>query len=132
MNDEMISAYIEQLRTGDSEYAYSSLLTDISKTDVPKLIHAYHSETMLKVQAALVEIIWQQRLPETLEFIAVALENPHPEIWKSALDGIVAIGTPRAMTILQAEKKRLLALESERVSSRLEWIDEAIQQLSKV
>ena len=41
----------------------------------------------------------------------------------------MVIGTPLAMTILETERTRLLTIQSNHAKLRLEYIDEAIQQL---
>ena len=77
---------------------------------------------------SLIEIIRQHRRPETLPFLAEALQHQHETIWKTALDGIVAIGVTDSLQILETEKKRLTA-HSSTAQSRSEWIDEAISQI---
>jgi hypothetical protein len=131
MDDDEFLYYVQQLHAADADHAYFALLTDTTEANVSKLIAAFHRETDDKVKADLVEIIWQRRLPETLDFLAQVLHHPKPEIWKNALDGIVAIGTAQALIVLEDEKRRLLSISSRDSASRLEWIDEAIEQLSE-
>src|SRR5215211_3378693 len=107
MGADEIAHYIQQLHTSDSEDAYHALLTDTSAEDLPVLMGAYDAERSARVKAALVEIIWQKRAPDTLDFLAQSLQRSEPDVWKSALDGITAIGGETALALLEAEKSRL-------------------------
>jgi len=129
MQDNEFSYYLQQLHSSESENAYFSLLTDTVDADVPKLIGAFYSEPDLQARVALLEILCQHCVPETLTFLATILQNPVTRLWQSALDGIVGIGSPQALTILYAEKMRLLSSGLKDASTRLEYIDEAIRQL---
>jgi hypothetical protein len=131
MNDEDLSYYLRELRA-KSEDAFSALRSHIESSDIPKLIAAFYAEPVIAVKADLLEIIWQQRMPDTLSFLATVLQHPNSKLWLVALDGIVAIDTPLAMTILETEKSRLLSSQLHDATARLEYIIEAIQQLSEV
>ncbi len=123
--------YLEQLRTGPrGEDAYHSLV-ELDDSYVPELVEAFYQEKNPKMQALLVEVVRQHRLPETLTFLQEALRHHHAEVWKSALDGIVAIRHPQGIKILADEKARLQTLNDTIASERLEWIDEAYEQLQE-
>ena len=132
MDDEAFSYYLQQLR-GGKEYqaAYDVFLTESDPDDIPKLIAAFYADTSIGMQMVLLEIIWQQYSPDTLNFLATVLQHPNSELWQTALDGVFFIGTPMAMTILKTEQARLRSIHSLEAHSRLEYIDEAIQQLSE-
>jgi hypothetical protein len=124
-----ISYYLERLRAANDEGAYDALVQS-EDSSVPMLIDAYYAETSIELQADLVEIVWKHRLPETLDFLSAALRHDDPRIWKNALDGMVAIGGQTSIMRLETERSRLFAAPQD-FKTRLEWIDEAIQQIVK-
>lgn len=131
MNAEEIAHYLQQLHSSDSEAAYFSLLTDTVTEDLPALIAAYEAERNAKVKAALVEIVWQKRMPDCLDFLKLALQRPESAVWQAALDGIAAIGGEAALSLLKTEKSRLFATLAADTSFRIGWIDEAIDRISR-
>ncbi len=118
---------LERLKARDWEAAYHSLI-EADHAIIPILVNAYRTEAEPTVRATLVEIIWQHRVPETISFLSEALDDNHPEVWKNALDGIVALGHPSAIQVLESAKQNVQATHSKR-SIKIEWIDEAIQQI---
>ena len=109
------------------EHAYHRLI-EADDAIVPILIKAYRTEADPAVRATLVEIIWQHRVPETISFLSEALDDNHPEVWKSALDGFVTLGSPAAIQVLESVRQRIWA-GSQAKSDRIAWIDEAIEQI---
>jgi hypothetical protein len=95
---------------------------------LPVLINAYQQESDLDIKATLIEVIWQHRQPDTLPFLVEALHHQHEVIWKNALDGIVTIGGLDGLNLLETERNRLIA-NPLLAQNRLEWIDEAINQI---
>ena len=127
----VVEYYVQMLHSRDPrerENAYFGLL-DLDDTLVPKLIETYREQTEIKIRETLIEVIWQHRLPTTLEFLAEVLLDPSPDVWKAALDGIVAIDGPMAITALQVTRSQLMSSKDEESRTRLEWIDEAVRQL---
>jgi hypothetical protein len=124
--DEKLSYYLNKLHQRNNDDAYFSLL-HIDAAQVTQLIDAYHVETDVKVKVQLIDIIWQHRLPECLEFLGAVLQDKHAEIWKAALDGIVGIGGQRAVKILETEKQRLYDKPNPPLH-RIEWVEEALLQ----
>ncbi len=113
----------------NAEGAYFALV-EVDDSRLPELIEAFHAETSLDVKAILVEIIWEHRLHESLPFLFDTFKNPYPEIWKNALDGIVALRASEGRGYLESERQRILD-EPQRDSTRLEWIDEALRQMQE-
>src|SRR5262249_859023 len=118
---------IQRLKEAEYEYdhAYHSLI-EADHAVIPLLIEAFRTEPHSATRATLVEIIWQHRVPETIDFLSEALDDNHPQVWKSALDGFVAIGSPAAIQVLESVKQRV-PIGSQAKSDRVDWIDEAIQ-----
>jgi len=127
MND-FVEYYLQKLRQLDHEDAFFSLV-EADHSIVPQLIEAYMRETDWDVRATIIEVIWQHRLPTSLDFLADALRDEHPKIWKAALDGIVTIGGKAGKRIFEKERERLLG-NPDRTGVRLQWIEKAIEQLN--
>ena len=83
---------------------------------------------MAAIRSILVEIVGQHRLTETAEFLSEALTDSTSEVWKNALDGLVTLGGPLAIQVLESVKQRFQA-SGQVKTVQLEWINEAIQQV---
>jgi len=125
--EQFAAHHIERLRAGKD--AFFPLL-EANHAIVPVLIEACRAEPDPDVRAELVEIIWQHRLPETVEFLSEALVDDAPEVWKNALDGLVALGGEAAINALESAKNRVLS-HRQGMADRAEWINEAIQQIKQ-
>jgi len=127
--DDKVDYYLSELHKGDRENAFFCLI-EMPPSIIPRLVQAYHSESDPAIRAILVEIIRQYRSPKTLRFLAEALRDNDGEVWKTALDGIAALGGPESIRILEAEKEGLLFGGQRNAGLRIEWIDEAIEQIA--
>jgi HEAT repeats len=125
--DSYTANYLEGLKGDDRDTAYHKLI-EADHAILSTLINAYRTETEPSVRATLVEIIWQHRVPETISFLSEALLDSHPQVWKSALDGFVSLGDPSALQTLELAKQQIQRADTTR-SIRIDWIDEAIQQI---
>ncbi len=96
---------------------------------MPLFVDALRRETDTARRRRLVSIIWRFRDPVALPALAVASADHGDEVWKEALDGIVAIGGQAAMQILRDAQVSLAA--DPRAAGKLEWIPEAIQQVQE-
>jgi hypothetical protein len=127
--DEYAPYCLHRLQGPESESAYHDLVA-ADHAVVSILIDAFRAEQDPEIRALLVDIIWQHRLPETAGFLTEALADLHPEVWKSALDGLVTLG-PSAIPALQSVRDHApLASPAER--TRVEWIDEALGQMKEL
>jgi hypothetical protein len=86
---------------------------------------AYSRENDIVVRAMIVEAIWQHRQQSVISFLADALRDPAPMVWKQALDGLVALASPEVMTVLRSAANREIEAE------RRAWIEEAIEQTTE-
>ena len=120
--------YLEKLKGSSSDWedAYHRLI-EADHAILPILNAAFREESEPALRATLVEIIWQHRLPGTVDFLAEALEDSNPEVWKNSLDGLVRLGNREAIQVLESAKCQV----KNRQSDRIRWIDEAIQQIMK-
>lgn len=126
---EEASYYIKELGGPNGESAWHRLV-EADDTIIPYLIEAYRAEPEAKRRSMLVNVIWEHRVKEALEFVCEeALNDPAPEVWKSALDGVVTTGGQRALSALESAKKRLHGVEKE-TEDKAVWIDEAIEQVT--
>ena len=121
-----VADYTAQLNGPNGEDAFFSLI-ELDDAAVPVLIEAFHSERNTSVRTDLVEAIWQHRLPDTIRFLSETLDDPVPEVWQKALDGLVALGGQEAITALEAAKP--IVSHHRDGAVRTEWIDEAIEQI---
>lgn len=124
---EYAAYYIERLGGRDSVDAYHSLI-EADNAVIPFLIEAFRTEQDPTVRSDLVEVIWQHRLPETIEFLSEALDDLASKVWKNALDGLVCLGGQAAIDVLESAKSRIQS-GSRAELVQIEWIDEAIQQV---
>ena len=113
--------YLQQARSGDVESAFHNLL-ELDPSALPALQQAYFLEEDPVVRSLLVEVIWQHREPSVVGFLANALNDPAPDVWKEALDGLVTLASPESLQRLQS------AARSQRDPERQAWIEEAIEQ----
>ena len=118
---------LQRLKEAEYDDAYHSLI-EADPAVIPLLIDAFRVEPHAATRATLVEIICQQRAAETIHFLSEALDDNHPEVWKSALGGFVALGSPAAIQVLESVRQRFRA-GSQAKSYRIAWIDEAIKQI---
>jgi hypothetical protein len=121
--------YIEQLRGPDAQDAFFSLI-EADAAVVPLLIDAFKIEQDAGMRAALVEVIWQHRLPETISFLSEALADSDAAVWKEALDGLVALAGTAAIEALESARDRILPHDP-KGTVQVDWIDEAIQQIRR-
>ncbi len=92
---------------------------------IPAMRMAYSRENDIVVRAMIVEAIWQHRQQSVISFLADALRDPAPMVWKQALDGLVALASPEVMTVLRSAANREIEAE------RRAWIEEAIEQTTE-
>lgn len=124
---DCVGYYLSKLKNGDFDCAFQGLI-DVGDSVIPHLINAFHLETDPSIRAELVRIVWQYRRQESLAFLGEALRDPHPNVWKSALDGLVTIGTKSALKTLLAGLTRSFQNKQEADIFK-KWVDEAIEQV---
>ncbi|MFO0890391.1 MAG: HEAT repeat domain-containing protein [Isosphaeraceae bacterium] len=118
---EAVAYYVAKARSGAVEDAFHGL-QDLGTDALPAMQSAYHDEVDPIVRALIVEAIWQRRQPSTTDFLADALRDPAPPVWKQALDGLVTLASPASICALRS------AWDRETNPERRAWIEEAIGQ----
>ena len=126
---EFVSCNVERLSSPEWGQAYHSLI-EAEPAVIPLLIEAFRKAVSSGPRAAIVEVVWQFRRPEVIEFLAEALQEPEPLIWQQALDGLVTIGGAGALRVMQTVQGQLDPADSSS-TQKLQWIDEAIGQLKE-
>ena len=108
---------------GSDENAFHTLI-EADDDIIPALIEQFADADDGKCRARVVEVIWQHRLPSTVPFLASAMNDEHPDVWKQAIDGLVTIGGPRSLGVLND-----CLVRTGTDSERSHWITEAIDQI---
>jgi HEAT repeat protein len=122
---EYVAHHLDRLDGPEAKDAFHALI-EAPKQIVPLLVEAYHKRTRSSMRAAIVEVVWQFRDPGAVPFLAAALRDDSEEIWRQALDGLVAIGGGGALDALRGHRGGLPAR-----GEKAEWIDEAIGQIEQ-
>ena len=118
--------YLQQLRVGNFEGAFHNLL-ELGSDVVPLLMRTFEQHASPDVRSRILRVISEFRSPAALRIFASALRDPHSEVWRAALDGLVRLGSPAAAALLA----NAISEESQRFgpnSELLEWFREALQQ----
>jgi hypothetical protein len=120
--DEEVSFYLGELEGPNGEDAWHSL-RECGPAALPLLYDAFRGSTNTGMRVVLVELAWQTRSSQALPFLAEALADREPGVWKQALDGLVTLGGEPARRILGDAKVTAEA-------DKADWIDEALQQVT--
>ncbi len=78
-------------------------------------------------RAALVELAGQLHSEDALPLFEVALRDPAPEVWKAALDALVALATPASLLLLEQAAEREPPGRTDPAEWEA-WVREALQQ----
>jgi HEAT repeat protein len=123
---EAADDYLRQLRDGNFESAFHGLI-ELDPAIVPLLIAAYRDEGSADVRSDLLRIIWEFRTPSVLPLLAEVLQDRRGRAWRGALGGLVTLGSPEAIQVLETalhEESRLPNPDLEYI----EWVREALEQ----
>ena len=126
LEQEVRRRYLDRL---DDRWGESEPSLDFGPSALPYFIEAFERETDSARRALLVGAICQFREASALPTLATALDDPSPDVWKEAIDGIVSLAGDQALAILK-EARAATATKPAEVE-KLEWIDEAISQLTQ-
>ncbi len=118
--------YLSEARNGDFDNAYHGLI-ELPIELLPELEEAYRREADPEIRVLIVEAVWQHRQPASVDFLAFALDDPHPDVWKQALDGLVTLASPDSSKTLALAKSGL----AEEDAILRAWIEEAIDQIDE-
>lgn len=125
---ETVTRFLDELDGPKGEEALCSL-TSLPSEALRFVAEAYHRETDGRRRQSLIHALWQFRDAAALATLSAALRDPDDRVWKEALDGIVTVGGPAGLRVLEEARSDL---PGDRMSStKREWIDEAIEQLEE-
>lgn len=122
MTPNDVAQLVESLCDGNDN-AFHTLI-EAENAIVPLLIQQFATHACGADRAHIIEVIWQHRNQATIPFLASALRDPNPDVWKHALDGLVAIGGIESRDAL-IDFRSDISEDIERAS----WADEAIGQI---
>jgi HEAT repeat protein len=126
---EIVALVEHYLREWDSRgwaSAYHSLV-ELGPRVLPELEKRLATSRDRTLRAALVELAGQFHSEDSLPLFEAALRDPSPEVWKAALDGLVALASPASLLLLEEAAAR-------RPPGRTAfpeweaWVREALQQ----
>ena len=120
-----VARYLELARAGHHAGALEGLV-ELGEPALPALIESYRAEADPVVRALIVEAVWQLRTHESIDFLAEAIQDPDAIVWKQALDGLVTLASPEALSVLEGARDRI---GNDREEFR-EWVDGAIEDVS--
>jgi len=126
---EIVALVEHYLREWDSSgwaNAYHSLV-ELGPQVLPELEKQLATSRDATFRAALVELARQLHSEDALPLFEAALRDPSPDVWKAALDGLVALASPASLLLLEEAAGRE---PPGRTDSREwdAWVREALQQ----
>lgn len=122
MTPNDVSQLVESLCDGN-DTAFHTLIEG-DKTIIPLLTQQFATRVCGTDRARIIEVIWQLRDKATILFLASALNDECPEVWKQAIDGLVTIGGDQSLATLKTVLDQL-----HNADARSPWIAEAIDQI---
>jgi hypothetical protein len=127
MEREIRRRYLD--RMDDPTWDAEDPRMDFGVGALPYFVAAFGKENVPERRARLVRVIWQFRDRVALPTLAIAVNDPSSDVWKEALDGIVTLGGPQAVTILEEARAAIVAAPEK--DERISWLDEAIRQVTE-
>jgi hypothetical protein len=125
-HETILKHYLELFcAVGDHDTAFFGLLHQ-GKEILPQLIGAYKTESAANVRCFLVEVIWQHRDLSIIPFLGDVLDDEAPEVWKQALDGLVALASPLSRRVLTDAQARFHNRKDMQI-----WLHEALEQVDE-
>lgn len=122
----LVDHYLAEWRSKDWASAYHQLV-EMGAVIVPLLREYFLGSRAPDLREAILDIGLQMHSGETLPLLEDGLADPHPQVWKKALDALVDLASPAALALLEASR----TAESPRgmdPSERDAWLGEAIEQ----
>lgn len=119
------AAQLTDALCGGDDNAYHILL-EAGHEIIPDLVDEFANHADGSHRAKIIEVIWQQRAPSTIAFLASALNDKYPVAWKQALDGLVCIAGSDSRKVLTD-----FLAEHAPDDIRYAWVAEAIEQIAQ-
>lgn len=125
---QVAEEYLQQLRRGPFEAAFHNL-TELGPDILPALTAAFDHESSPEIRRDLLRVISALRVPATMGTFGSALLDRRPQVWRTALDGLVMLGSPQAAALLA----QAITNESQKAKPDREfiaWVREAHEQMN--
>jgi len=113
-------------RLDDASWSDEDPRLDLGPAGLPPFMAALETEKDPKRRERLTRIIWQFRNAAALPALASALGDPCDRVWKEAIDGLVTLGGPEAISILGGAHAAAVGPDA---AEKRSWIAEAIAQV---
>jgi HEAT repeat protein len=120
---EYVEYYLTKLRTKEAGDAWHSLI-EAGPEALPLIVEAYAQARDRCERVTLVQVVCQYRAPAAAPFLAGLLHDPDPEVWKTALDGLVTLGGAEAVRLLES-------FQQSADREKREWVSEAMEQIAE-
>jgi hypothetical protein len=121
--DDQVAAYLHALSGPDVENAYHSLI-ELGPAVIPYLESTFKTAVDARTRQTLLRIAWRTQSRQSLPLLRQAVEDGHDQVWREALDGLVALGGPEALEIARQARGRA-------AGDKRQWFDEAVQQMAE-
>jgi len=119
---ELVDHYVAQL-SGPKAFSARHSLIEAGPPALSLVEDAFHASIDPHVKLFLVQTVSEYRTSSAVPFLQNLLTDRRPEIWQTALDGLVILGNHAALDALR--ETRLTAAREQR-----SWIDDAIRQIA--
>jgi HEAT repeat protein len=124
--EALIDHYLREWDSRGWAGAYHGLI-EMGPRILPVLEDRLAGSREAPFRAALVELARQLRTEDALPLLTRGLRDRAPEVWKAALDGLVALASPAAIAVLEDAARRAPPGRT-RADDWSDWIGEALEQ----
>jgi HEAT repeat protein len=124
--EALVDHYLREWDSRGWASAYHSLV-ELGAQVLPELEEQLATSRDATFRAALVELARQMHSEDALPLFEAALRDPSPEVWKAALDGLVALASPASILLLEQAAQRQPPGRTE-LPEWEAWVREALQQ----
>ena len=120
---DQVQDYATQLAGSNSENAWHSLV-ELGPAAALEVAAAFEGAKDIQVKTELLEVLCHYRTKDLVPLFVRLLHDGHDDIWKTALDGLVTIGSNGVVRMLRDAERTL-------PPTRHAWIREAIEQIEE-
>lgn len=124
--EALVDHYLLEWGSNGWANAYHSLI-ELGPQILPLLEKRFAGSRDAAFRTALVELARQLHSEGASVLFETALDDEAPEVWKAALDGLVALASPASILLLANAMTRIPPDRTE-VAEWKAWVAEALQQ----
>ncbi len=122
----LVEHYLLEWDSAGWANAYHSLI-ELGPQILPELTRRFAQSRDVRFRAALVGLARHVRSADALPLFDSALGDDSPEVWKEALDGLVALASPASMLLIEQAMGRTPPGRTS-AADWTSWLREALQQ----